>query len=372
MLRLFTELLQDFLIRQIVPANRVFVDPPDRDFVRTLPRPGQSVNVYLADIRENRKLRTNERQRKLHDNGTITESLFPSWIDAHYLISVWDPSTNPGDRQRPLREQQVMSKISAALLAGDPLTPAEVYAKPTDAELDALGIGAGSAAEALAIQARKRKLEAWPVEFRLPGLPFQVLPPEGFAKLSEFWTTMGQGSVWRPVVYLVASVPVLVVPTFVAPIVTTLTTMSGITEDAASTGLVAAKRRTQAGVMEVIERVERDEQRWHQIGGFVHGPVLVRDPNDPDFGLTVRRTLKDARVLLQIGGDARATPPAPPIPVEETRTNAQGQYHFVFAAMPVSASRRYQVIARYSGLHANPLDVDLNPSARLPHDIEMA
>ena len=355
MLALFTELLKDFLARNVVPPDRIFVDPPDRDFVRGLPTPGQSVNVYLADIRENRKLRTNERQRKLEDTGKVVESLFPSWVDAHYLISVWDASANPGDRQRPLREQGVLSRISAVLLAGDPLTPAEVYPPPTDAELNAIGAAAGSAASAALIQERARRLAAWPEEFRIPGLPFQVLPPEGFPKLSEFWTTMGQGSVWRPVVYLVASVPVLVTPRFESPMVTTMTTQVGQADGETGHRLVSAT-----------------EHRWHQIGGFVHGPVPERDPNDRSIVQMVRRPIKNARVVLQLTGDPAASPPTQTVAVEEVRTNALGQYRIVFAGLPSGVRRRrYQVVAHYFGLHADPLEVDLNPTAPLPHNIEM-
>jgi hypothetical protein len=358
MLRLFTELLRDFLIRQaIAPADRIFLDPPDRTFAQNLPTPGQSVNVYLADLRENRKFRTTERQRKIEAGGNVTESLYPSWVDAHYLISVWDASNNPSDRRRPLREQEVLSAISAAFLAGDPLTPAAVYPTPTDAELTAIGALAGSPLEATLIQTRRDQLEAWPTEFRVPGLPFQVLPPEGFPKLSEFWTTMGQGTVWRPVVYLVASVPVFVAPTFTSPMVTTLTSRTGQTDDAPGRKLVPGT-----------------EHFWHQIGGFVHGPVLVRDPNDPDFFTKVRRPLINARVVLQLTGDPGAIPPTTTVSVQETRTNARGQYQFEFAGLPPEPGppkRRYQVVVRVAGLQAPPLDVDLSPLTPLPHDIEM-
>ena len=93
MLPLFTQLLKDYLVRQAVaPGNRVTLGPPDRAFVLGLPQ-GQSVNIYLADIRENRRLRTNERLRATSVNGhptTIQESLYPAWVDAHYLITAWD------------------------------------------------------------------------------------------------------------------------------------------------------------------------------------------------------------------------------------------------------------------------------------------
>ena len=52
-------------------------------------------------------------------------------------------------------------------------------------------------------------------------LPTSILPVEGFPKLPEFWGTMGVNHRWKPAVYLVVTLPV-VLPTEVAgPMVTT-------------------------------------------------------------------------------------------------------------------------------------------------------
>ncbi|TWW08651.1 hypothetical protein E3A20_22180, partial [Planctomyces bekefii] len=136
MLPLFTKLLKDFLVRQtIAPADRVTLGPPDRAFVGALPQ-GQTVSIYLADIRENRKLRSNERARepfKAGSDKTVIESLYPAWVDAHYIITAWDTSIDQSIRA--LKEHQLLADVSQSLLVGDPFTPREVYPDPTDAQL---------------------------------------------------------------------------------------------------------------------------------------------------------------------------------------------------------------------------------------------
>ena len=51
-------------------------------------------------------------------------------------------------------------------------------------------------------------LNAWPEPFRDVELPAMVLPVEGFNKLAEFWSGMGEGALWKPVLYLIVTLPV--------------------------------------------------------------------------------------------------------------------------------------------------------------------
>jgi hypothetical protein len=175
MLPLFTDLLRDFIARRlIVPRDRVFLGPPDRTFVGGLPSPGVSVNVYLADLRENRKLRTNERFRQPLANGSVREDPYPAWVDAHYLISAWDTAKVPSIAA--LSEQRVLRDISAALLAGDPFTPDKVYAPPDDADLAALLLAFAVADRPALLRFFDTQVTPWrKTEFLLPGLPYQVL-----------------------------------------------------------------------------------------------------------------------------------------------------------------------------------------------------
>jgi hypothetical protein len=165
--------------------------------------------------------------------------------------------------------------------------------------------------------------------------------------MSEFWTTMGQGSVWRPVVYLVASVPVQVGPGLEFDLVTTLTTMTGQTDD-------ATRRRLVPGT----------EHPWHQIGGH----VFRQDAAGPLAPVAL------ARVLLQLPGDDAAVPPRPAVSVQETRTDDRGRYQFVFAGPappgPWRHSRprtRWSFVTPACGPTHCPLTSTRAP--RSPHDI---
>jgi hypothetical protein len=342
MLPQFTELLRDYLLRRgVASARRVTLGPPDRAFVTRLP-PGTSVNVYLADIRENRRLRTNDRVRQpIPDNNTVREDPLPAWVDAHYLITAWNKAQDASDAA--LKEQETLRAVSAALLAGDPFTPNTVYAAPDPGQGPAL-VAAFGAANLFSLLTRfAARLDRWLPEFRAPGLMYQVLPPEGFPKLSEFWTTMGQGSVWKPVVYLVASVPVELDRGAEQDVVTTLTTRTGQTEEASGQSLVLGT-----------------EHAWLQVGGL----VLRFD------GARPLRPVRGARVLLF----APSTPPRTPTPIQDATTGADGRYQFTFAAPahagPVDPfAAPFRVVAAYPGLEGDPLDVDLNPTTPFAHDL---
>ncbi len=380
MLPLFTQLLKDFLVRQNVapdgggatPAGRIVLGPPDRAFATGVAQ-GQTANVYLADIRENRRLRTNERFRESPGTGPgqlAVETMYPAWVDAHYLITAWDTAADQSTRA--LKEHEVLANVSAALLAGDPFTPREVYPDPTDAQLASVA-PARDAARAAALQAGRTQAQAaaagdaaadqerqriidivlaallvWPRHFWLPGLPYQVLPPEGFPKLSEFWTTMGTGSVWKPLVYLVASVPVALQPRLEFPMVTSMTTTIG------QTGNAQARRLTPG-----------TDREWYQIGGFVsrlEGPLKL--------------PVRGAKVVLQLSGDPAAAPVVDPIPLQETRADDEGMYQFLFAGPlrttdPDGRQRAYQVVVRSSGLRDAEMTVKFDPLTPVPHDVVM-
>lgn len=377
MLALFTELLRDFLVRRgVVPRDRVFLGPPDRAFVAALPSPGVSLNVYLADIRENRRLRTNERFRVTTPSGNVREDPYPAWVDAHYLITAWDTSKDLG--LAAIAEQETLAAVSAALLAGDPFTPNTVYADPTDEEVAAFvalltspvvaaligapaAFGGAAGARATLTRTARDHLGRWPEEFRQPGLPYEVLPPDGFPKLSEFWTTMGQGSAWKPVVYLVASVPVQLPAGPEFPIVTGVHTATGQTGDASANRLA-----------------DGTAHPWHQIGGTVYRLILVLlDPLVPVPGV---------RLVLQLPAD----PPRPAIPLQEERTDEHGRFRLVFAGVgrarrpdpndPASAAdlradplagfhTEYELVVRSPEFPDTPHPVTVDPQHPLPYDL---
>jgi hypothetical protein len=52
-------------------------------------------------------------------------------------------------------------------------------------------------------------------------LPISILPVEGFPKLAEFWGTMGVNHRWKPAVYVVVTLPIILHTEVAGPMVTT-------------------------------------------------------------------------------------------------------------------------------------------------------
>jgi hypothetical protein len=201
MLNLLDVLLRDVLlgggITGLTQPQQVRFQPPDatlRNDVVNLALP--ALCVYLVDLRENRRLRSNERIPAF-TNGDMGADPAPPRVDCHFLISAWS-AVQPNPGVEPLLEEHLLLYQAAAVLmqAGE-IGPGRNYLP-------------GSA-----------KRLAWPLPFRDDVFPTAVLPSEGFNKLSEFWTTMGQNSPWKPVVYSVVTVPVALLREILGPMVTT-------------------------------------------------------------------------------------------------------------------------------------------------------
>jgi len=155
-----------------------------------------ALNVYLADLRENRQLRSNERVREDH-NGHAVLTPVPARVDCHDLITAWSPAA-PGPAVEPaLDEHALLYDVAGAFLDEGALNASRVYP-------------AGSPA-----------LAAVPELIREADLPLEILPVDGFAKLPEFWSTMDDGHRWRPPVYVQVTVPVARSETRPIPLVTT-------------------------------------------------------------------------------------------------------------------------------------------------------
>jgi hypothetical protein len=158
-----------------IGPSQVTFDPPDVT-------PGGGVppvlSIYLVDVRENVKLRSNERQQTT-SAGTVVSWRAPYRLDCHYLISALTDSAvgNP-----PL-QHDMLYDATQALVRAQPLVPARVLAGHAE-------------------------LTAWPPEMRDVELPLTINPPEGFAKLAEFWGTIGHRHPWRPVVHAIVTIPV--------------------------------------------------------------------------------------------------------------------------------------------------------------------
>lgn len=147
----------------------------------------RAINVYLIDIKENRKLRSNERTCDEHD-GMVFSLPAPPRLDCHYLISAWSPAfvNLPADTTADdefISMHALLYQVATALLKW-PLVAREVFAPdPLPA--------------------------SFPLTIADAQLPAMVLPAEGFIKLAEFWAGIGTKNGWLPTIYATITIPVL-------------------------------------------------------------------------------------------------------------------------------------------------------------------
>src|SRR5260370_42227786 len=107
-------------ISDITAASQVSFEPPDDDFRSQVKTNGKlALNVYLADLRENRVLRSNERAR-IFQNGIVSEIQAPRRVDCHYLISAWSPATASGAGEPTGDGDLPLYEAGTALMDGEP------------------------------------------------------------------------------------------------------------------------------------------------------------------------------------------------------------------------------------------------------------
>jgi hypothetical protein len=193
-------LLRDLFLENVdklTDEAQIRFQPPDEDWRGQVANLNQmALNVYLVDLRENRKLRSNERIRNV-ENGIVNEEPAPARLDCHYLITAWSPA-QPGAVVEPtLDEHLLLYEVTGVLINNYPLNPSRIYPP-------------GSAA-----------LAAVPELIREADLITDIVPVEGFTKLAEFWGTMGVNHRWKPAVYLIVTVPVALETEIAGPMVTT-------------------------------------------------------------------------------------------------------------------------------------------------------
>ena len=200
MIRDLDNMLRTLLVDQVPELTseaQVSFRPPDEDWrteVFNLQLMG--LNLYMVDVRENRKLRSNETVRVGEQNGQVIYDVAPSRVDCHYLITAWSPA-QPGQAVEPtLDEHNLLYQVMAALMNTQPLNPVRVYGENNPI------------------------LNNLPLLFKR-DLPAQILPVEGFIKQPEFWGTMGQNHRWRPAIYLIVTLPLALVIPPAGPVVTT-------------------------------------------------------------------------------------------------------------------------------------------------------
>lgn len=198
MLTPFDELMRQAILDRtsLAVAEQVRFQPPDEALQADVVALNEMVlDIYLVDIRQNRQLRSNARER-VNLNGTTWVEPAPERIDCHYLATAWSPVNAAPGLEPTLDEHALLYEVIAAMMPPGVLNPRRVY-PPLDP-----------------------RLLAWPQPFRDVDLPFQVLSVEGYGKTSEFWSTMGHAR-WKPVLHLIATLPVALARTVAGPPVTT-------------------------------------------------------------------------------------------------------------------------------------------------------
>jgi hypothetical protein len=172
-------------------------DPPNDHWRTTVSSTGGNfLNVYLVELRENRKLRSNELVSEWVGN-VLEQEMAPTRLDCHYLVSAWTPA---GVNPNPLVEATVDEQV--------------ILYDATKVLLDSLPLDVNALYPSALIP------PAPPPEMLEQPLPATVAPPEGFAKLPDFWMRMDW--VWKPVIELIVTIPVVAVARPAGPPVTTL------------------------------------------------------------------------------------------------------------------------------------------------------
>ena len=174
----------DLVLRKLITRKvtgfaadeQVHFQPPDdnwRAYVKTLAvggQPANALNVYLVDLREHR----------LRDlTGVVSQSL-----DCHYLISAWSSANVTPVIEPTLDEHAALYRVAVELTRNPVIVPSGIYAPdPVPA--------------------------SFPAGFAAAEMRMSVAPPDGFSKLAEFWSTMGERHRWKPVIYVIVTLPIL-------------------------------------------------------------------------------------------------------------------------------------------------------------------
>ncbi len=191
-------------VPSITNEDQVRFQPPDQEWRNVVSNLGarNALNVYLVEMRENRKRRSNERLREIEE-GIAHDMPAPMRLDCYYLITAWSPARVTAAIEPTIDEHQLLYEVAAVLMNPPSLVPQQVYSP------DPLPIG-------------------FPALIADVDLPLSLLPVDGFPKYAEFWGTMGNIHPWKPAIYLAVTIPVLLQREVAGPLVTTRITDSRV------------------------------------------------------------------------------------------------------------------------------------------------
>jgi hypothetical protein len=232
------DLLRTLLSTRIpgLPVNQISFSAPDGDWRKTISGSlGIVLDVYLIELYTNAELHSNE--VFMQGSGINQKSVrAPTRLNCRYLISAWSP-VNPTPLIEPAIEEGVLlHQVTTVLTEALPFDAKAIY--------DPNPVPAG-----------------FPPDMLAPPLPAVVNPTEPFDKLSDFWHRME--TIWKPVVDLVVTIPVLYAPRLSGPPVTTLFSEYGTVDEpeleemTAIGGVVTASGQPVAGAW--VRLVELDQ-----------------------------------------------------------------------------------------------------------------
>ena len=110
-----------------VTDDQIGFAPPDADWRGHVLDLGtdRALNVFLVDLRDNRRLRSSERIAAV-DNGDVVEARTPARVDCHYLISAWSNETD--GEGNTADQHEILHEALTALVNAQPLVPSAVFA----------------------------------------------------------------------------------------------------------------------------------------------------------------------------------------------------------------------------------------------------
>ena len=253
-------------IAEITGDDQVGFQPPDQDWrnhVGTLS--GIALNVYLVALMENRKLRSNEREREYRDGG-VYDTRAPRRLDCHYLITAWSPVTPSPLVEPVLDEHALLYQVTAVLANAEPMVPRRIYAPSP--------LPAG-----------------FPAAIADAELPSVLLTAEGLPQMTDFWSTVDWR--WKPAVNLTVTLPVIYEQQLSGPVVTTRITeyrQSGRPETAEVWIQIGGHLRTGTPAQPVagawvrletpgslpLQTTETDADGRFTFAGLAAGPYVLR------------------------------------------------------------------------------------------------